>query len=142
MELFGQSVEKLNENFLSVNQDNFESLIVGSKILYDLNPNENQQKALDLFKNISKENVSVNLITAIDAFRSVAENHYFGKCSKEEIENIRTKLKEFFTEATIFKTPEEQANELINCVQGLSINSFVSSVNNDITDQMAAVNIR
>ncbi|RNA23874.1 N-alpha-acetyltransferase auxiliary subunit [Brachionus plicatilis] len=142
LELFGQSVEKLNENFLSVNQNNFESLIVGSKILYDLNPNENQQKALDLFKNISKENLSINLITAIDAFRSVAENHYFGKCSKEEVENIRTKLKEFFTEATIFKTPEEQANDLINCVQGLSINSFVSSVNNDITDQMTSVNIR
>lgn len=142
LQLYEASVEKLNEKFLNANQANFECLLEGSKILYDLNPENNQNKALAILKNITKEKVLVNFKTAVDALRTVSETCYFGKCSAEEIENIRTKLKEFFPEATIFKTPEEQANQLICCMQTLTINSFLTSAKADIVDKMSSVNIK
>lgn len=123
-----ESVEKLNDKFLKANHNDFESLIEGSKILYDLNPKDNRKKALEILKNISKGNTSIKYENAIEALEVVAEKHYFGRCSSEEIENIRTTLKVFFPEATIFKNQDEQANELISCIQNLSISSFLSSV--------------
>lgn len=142
LELYGASVERLNEEFLKTNQSNFECLLEASKILYDLNPANNQNKALSILKNISKEKVTVNFKTAIDALRIISETCYFGKCSIQEIENVRNKLKEFFPEATFFKTPEEQANELVHCIQTLSINLFLSSAKADIVDKMSSVNIK
>jgi hypothetical protein len=59
------SVEKLNEEFLKTNANNFEYVIEGAKVLYTLNSNANQSKSLSLvtnFDSFTKEfTLNVNL---------------------------------------------------------------------------------
>jgi predicted P-loop ATPase/GTPase len=55
------SIESYNENFLKANSKQYERVIEVAKLTYDLNPAQNQKKALDLLTNIKDKNYSINL---------------------------------------------------------------------------------
>jgi hypothetical protein len=55
------SIESYNENFLKAHSKQYERVIEVAKLTYDLNPAQNQKKALDLLTNIKDKNYSINL---------------------------------------------------------------------------------
>ena len=61
MSLNLESVDKLNETFLTLNSSNYESVVEAAKVVYLLNPAQNQRKALDLLTNVNsfKSNLHV-----------------------------------------------------------------------------------
>ncbi|CAF0928928.1 unnamed protein product [Brachionus calyciflorus] len=130
-----ESVEKMNEKFFKENSNTYESLIEYAKVLYDSNPSQNQAKALDLLTNVDAKNekLSISYPVALEALTLVAEAEYFGKCDAKVVESLRSKLKSFYPIANIFHTTEEQANQLLSCMQVLSINSSQVS---ELTDKM------
>lgn len=55
------SIESLNTNFLKANPTSYERVIEACKITYDLEPEKNVRKALDLLTNIKNKGYSITL---------------------------------------------------------------------------------
>jgi hypothetical protein len=56
-----KTVEQLNESFLKENSKSYESVIEAAKLIYTLNPESNQKKALELLNNISNYSLTLNV---------------------------------------------------------------------------------
>ena len=56
-----ESVERFNESFLKAQPNNYERVIEACKIIYDLDPEKNAKKALDLLTNIKNKAYSISL---------------------------------------------------------------------------------
>jgi hypothetical protein len=56
-----KTVEQLNESFLKENSKSYESVIEAAKLIYTLNPELNQKKALELLNNISNYSLTLNV---------------------------------------------------------------------------------
>lgn len=56
-----ESIEKLNNEFLKLNSNNYECVVEVSKLIYDLNPSSNQKKATELLTDLSGNKYSFSL---------------------------------------------------------------------------------
>lgn len=76
-----ESVEQLNENFLKENANNYFCVIEAAKLIYNLNPDTNQKRALDLVTDLTNKNYSketFNLKTLCQVVTLLEEKEYFG----------------------------------------------------------------
>lgn len=76
---------------------------------------------------------------AVQVYNLVAEREYFGKLDDQLLEKFRIELNELFSQATLFKTREEQEAELATCIQNLSI---TTTANVDIADKLNSVSMK
>ncbi len=159
------SVDKLNEKFLAQNHSSYESLIEGAKVVYLLNPDQNQTKALDIVTNVqnSKLNIQVFLFHvsnsihlmvktfnhffyillkhAMQTYSLITETETFGKVDAQVVDSFRTKLKQLYPHAILFKTHEEQEAELTACVKNLSLNVTINT-SGDLNEKLSNLNIK
>ena len=66
-----ESVESMNESFLKAQPNNYERVIEACKIIYDLDPEKNAKKALDLLTNIKNIGYSISLKVNIIQLKSL-----------------------------------------------------------------------
>lgn len=69
------------------------------------------------------------------------DTEYFGSVEEQLLSKFRSELKELYPDATLFKTSEEQANELVALIQNLSLTSNLLGGKADIADKLNAVNL-
>jgi hypothetical protein len=154
------SVEVLNEKFIRENEKNYTSIYEAAKIVYNLSPDSNRSRALQMitefFDNndlVNSKKIDLKVIIMIffviyllfkyryfylfifdqlfdEIFESIADINYFGKFDESFIEKFKLKLKKLFPLATIFQTKEQQAADIIACIQSLSLNTAASSTAN------------
>lgn len=137
-----QTVEQLNDSFLKENSETYESVIEVAKLTYDLNPETNQKKSLELLTNIS--NFSwIELNTANRVLALLVDEEYFGKVDENLVNDFKTKLIKIFPHSILFRTKEEEADQLNVCIQNLSITTSSSTNATDVlTDKLATTSIK
>lgn len=130
------SVEKLNETFLKSSPKSFAKLIEATKIMHDIDPEKNTKNAISLLTDIKPYSISLKL--AEEVISLVEERKYFGKLDDELLKKFRADLRSILPHATFLKSKEEQENELLACIQGLS----TTVPTTDLSDKMNAVTLK
>lgn len=77
-------------------------------------------------------------------FNVLVDSQYYGKVDEKLVDDFRAKLKGSFPKATLFHSLEDQASELLDCIQVLSINAVPTTTNpnTEITDKLSAVTLK
>ena len=73
----------------------------------------------------------------MQTFTVVKETESFGKVDAHLVEELRTKLHQLYPYATLFKTNEEQENEMTTCVKNLSLNT-----SGELSEKMNNLNVK
>jgi tetratricopeptide (TPR) repeat protein len=121
--LKGDSVESLNEKFLTLNSSNYLCVIEAAKVMYLLNPATNQMKALDMITDLDFKkytHATLRLDTVNQVFKLI-RNGYFGELNPATLHQLNEKVAKVFGHAMFLKTAENQAADLEKCVKNLSI---------------------
>ncbi len=72
--------------------------------------------------------------TVSDIFNLICKHEYFGKMDAVVLIELKQKFKSLFPHANLFKTTEEQEQEVMTCLKNLSITS--SSMVSDLTEKL------
>lgn len=143
-----ETVEVLNERFLKDNSTNYSCMVEAAKVVYDLNPTGNQQKALDMITNIDLKKYSsdsINLKVVDGAFKLI-KNGYFGKLDTKKIDELKTTAGKLFPHSSSLRASVEQKADLTSCIQNLSISSQLNvpstAIENDLSDKISKTSLK
>jgi len=110
----GESIETLNEAFLKANEKNYGRTVHGAQVLYELNPSENAQRAINIVTNLDDFSSGIDLMSYIKVFRILKDNT-FGKTDSSVLESYKAKCHERWPFANVFQSKEEVDQELATC---------------------------
>ena len=136
------SVEKLNETLFNQQPNNIDSYLNMVKITFDLNPSQNQKKALTLLADITNPKFNLNIKTALSVYDLVANSEYFGRLDETSLNEFRSKLRAHFSTSSAFRTSDEEENDVQSYVKNLTITVAANSSAEVVSDKMSSLNLK